>query len=154
MMGWSDTFRSDNGPTLYTFSNRTSVTYDVSIVAVCILFGTFFVAFIVIFPGVRKQVISRRLSLFVRDLIAASLPGRQRFTTFLTVTLSLFVGLVILVTRLGSAWHVSSTNIVAPYRSFSREKIPGMIGAYIGLNHVNVTLKGERLRSVTTDNVD
>lgn len=46
------------------------------------------------------------------------------------------------VTRLGSAWHVSSTHIVAPYRSFSREKIPGMIGAYIGLMHVNITLKG------------
>lgn len=47
------------------------------------------------------------------------------------------------VTRLGSAWHVSSTHIVAPYRSFSREKIPGVIGAYIGLMHVNITLKGE-----------
>lgn len=46
------------------------------------------------------------------------------------------------VTRLGSAWHVSSTHIVAPYRSFSREKIPGTIGAYIGLMHLNVTLKG------------
>lgn len=47
------------------------------------------------------------------------------------------------VTRLGSAWHVSSAHIVAPYRSFSREKIPGIIGAYIGLMHVNITLKGE-----------
>lgn len=48
-----------------------------------------------------------------------------------------------LVTRLGSAWHVSSTHIVAPYRSFSREKIPGTIGGYIGLMHVNITLKGK-----------
>lgn len=70
------------------------------------------------------------------------LSSHQRFTTFLTVTLSLFVGLVILVARLGSAWHVSSTNIVAPYRSFSREKLPGTVGAYIGLNHVNITMKG------------
>lgn len=49
----------------------------------------------------------------------------------------------ILVTRLGSAWHVSSTHIVAPYRSFSREKIPGTIGGFIGLMHVNITLKGK-----------
>lgn len=46
------------------------------------------------------------------------------------------------VTRLGSAWHTASTHIVAPYKSFSREKIPGTIGAYIGLMHLNVTLKG------------
>lgn len=46
------------------------------------------------------------------------------------------------VTRLGSGWHVSTTHIVAPYRAFSREKIPGTIGAYIGLMHVNITLKG------------
>lgn len=68
------------------------------------------------------------------------------------------------VTRLGSAWHIASTHIgiifyhvsiiyifsiifylshiVAPYKSFSREKIPGTIGAYIGLMHLNVTLKG------------
>lgn len=55
-MGWYDIFHSSDGPTLYTISNRTSVTYDVSIVAVCILFATLFIAFIVIFPGVRKQV--------------------------------------------------------------------------------------------------
>lgn len=52
----------------------------------------------------------------------------------------------ITVTRLGSAWHVASTHIVAPYRSFSREKIPGTIGAYIGLMHLNVTLKGESFK--------
>lgn len=55
-MGWYDLFHSSDGPTLYTVSNRTSVTYDVSIVAVCILFATLFFAFVVIFPGVRKQV--------------------------------------------------------------------------------------------------
>ena len=47
------------------------------------------------------------------------------------------------VARLGSAWHIASTHIVAPYKSFSREKIPGTIGAYIGLMHLNVTLKGK-----------
>lgn len=55
-MGWYDLFHSNDGPTLYTISNRTSVTYDVSIVAVCILFSTLFFAFVIIFPGVRKQV--------------------------------------------------------------------------------------------------
>lgn len=123
MKGWFDAFRDDGAPTLYSFSNRTPVTGDVSIVAVSVLFGTLYLAFLVIFPGVRKQ----------------------KFTTFITVTLSLFVGLVIMIARLGSAWHVSQTNIAAPYKAFSREKLPARIGAHIGLMHINVTLSGKFL---------
>ncbi|KAG5675538.1 hypothetical protein PVAND_005434 [Polypedilum vanderplanki] len=73
MKGWFDAFRDDGAPTLYFFSNRTPVIGDVSLIIVSILFATFYIAFLVIFPGVRKQKIS----------------------TFITVTLSLFVGLVI-----------------------------------------------------------
>lgn len=120
MKGWFDAFRDDGAPTLYSFSNRTPVTGDVSVVAVCVLFATLYLAFLVIFPGVRKQ----------------------KFSTFVTVTLSLFVGLVILVTRLGSAWHVAQTNILAPYKAFSREKLAGRLGGHIGLMHINVTLTG------------
>ena len=120
MTWWFGAFRDDGAPTFYEYANRTPVTGDVSIVAVCVLFGTLYLAFIVIFPGVRKQ----------------------KFTTFITVTLSLFVGLVITVARLGSAWHVAQTNILAPYKAFSREKIAAKIGAHIGLMHINVTLAG------------
>jgi dual oxidase maturation factor 1 len=56
MKGWFDAFRDDGAPTLYSFSNRTPVTGDVSIVAVTVLFATLYIAFLVIFPGVRKQV--------------------------------------------------------------------------------------------------
>lgn len=48
-----------------------------------------------------------------------------------------------IVTRLGSAWHVASTTIMAPYKAFSREKLPARISANIGLMHVNVTLTGK-----------
>lgn len=132
MKGWFDAFRDDGGPTLYSFSNRTPVTGDVSIVAVSVLFATIYVAFLVIFPGVRKH----------------------KFTTFTTVTLSLFVGLVILITRLGSAWHVASTTVVAPYKAFSREKIPARIGAHIGLMHVNVTLTALPVGNETVRDID
>lgn len=47
------------------------------------------------------------------------------------------------VTRLGSAWHVAHATIIAPYKAFSREKLPARIGTHIGLMHVNVTLTGE-----------
>uniref|UniRef100_A0A1I8NH47 Dual oxidase maturation factor 1 n=1 Tax=Musca domestica TaxID=7370 RepID=A0A1I8NH47_MUSDO len=132
MKGWFDAFRDDGGPTLYSFSNRTPVTGDVSIVAVSVLFATFYVAFLVIFPGVRKQ----------------------KFTTFSTVTLSLFVGLVILITRLGSAWHVAHTTIIAPYKAFSREKLPARIGTHIGLMHVNVTLTAIPVGNWTPPDID
>lgn len=56
MKGWFDAFRDDGAPTLYSFSNRTAVTGDVSVVAVTVLFATLYIAFLVIFPGVRKQV--------------------------------------------------------------------------------------------------
>ena len=57
MKGWFDAFRDDGAPTLYSFSNRTPVIGDVSIIVVSILFATFYTAFLVIFPGVRKQVL-------------------------------------------------------------------------------------------------
>merc|ERR1711911_572580 len=74
MRGWFDAFRENGGPTLYSFSNRTPVTADVSTLTLYIVFLTLFLAFIIIFPGVR----------------------RQRFTTFTSVALSLFVGTAIL----------------------------------------------------------
>ena len=69
-----DLFRENGGPTLYTASNRTPVAGDATTITLCIVFGTLYLAFFVIFPGVRKE----------------------RFTTFLSVTLSLFVGMAIL----------------------------------------------------------
>ncbi|KAG8223937.1 hypothetical protein J437_LFUL003745 [Ladona fulva] len=55
MKGWFDAFRSDGGPTLYAYSNRTPVTGDVQMVAVCVVFFAIFLAFLLIFPGVRKE---------------------------------------------------------------------------------------------------
>ena len=74
MRGWFDLFRENGGPTLYQASNRTPVAGDATTITLCIVFGTLYLAFFVIFPGVRKE----------------------RFTTFLSVTLSLFVGMAIL----------------------------------------------------------
>ena len=56
MKGWFDAFRTDGGPTLYAYSNRTSVTGDVPTITICLVFLTIFFAFILVFPGVRKEV--------------------------------------------------------------------------------------------------
>jgi dual oxidase maturation factor 1 len=57
MKGWFDLWREDGGPTLYSHSNRSSVSGDVTTVTVCIVFGTLYAAFFVVFPGVRNEVI-------------------------------------------------------------------------------------------------
>lgn len=119
MRGWFDAFRSDGGPTLYAYSNRTSVTGDVPTITICLLFLTIFIAFIIIFPGVR----------------------REKFSTFCTVTLSMLVGVVISVCNVGSSWHVADGVIRSSYRAFSREKIDASLGVAIGLDHANVTMQ-------------
>lgn len=56
MQGWFDAFRNNGGPTLYNFSNRTAVTGDVTLITFLVIFSTIYVAFLVIFPGIRKEV--------------------------------------------------------------------------------------------------
>lgn len=119
MKGWFDAFRNDGGPTLYNFSNRTAVTGDVTVITLLVIFATLYVAFLIIFPGIRKE----------------------KFTTFCAVTLSLLVGATILVSIFGSCWHVAETNIHSTYRAFSSEQISGKLCAYVGLKHVNITLQ-------------
>lgn len=131
MKGWFDAFRYDGGPTLYSFNNRTAVTGDVTVITFLAIFGTLYVAFLIIFPGIRKE----------------------KFTTFSAVTISLFVGGTILITIFGSTWHVANTSAVCTYRAFSKEKIAADIGVYVGLKHVNITLQAStnNNNSWTTD---
>lgn len=119
MWGWSDAFRDNGGPTLYSYSNRTPVTGDVHLITIFIIFCTIFAAFLIIFPGIRKE----------------------RLTTFFTVTLSLFVGTSIQVAQYGSTWHTTSSQIVSSYSVFSRHRTHAEIGGYIGLMHINITYK-------------
>ncbi|KAF2883299.1 hypothetical protein ILUMI_22859 [Ignelater luminosus] len=129
MKGWFDAFRYDGGPTLYNFNNRTAVTGDVTLITFLTIFCTLYVAFLIIYPGIRKE----------------------RFTTFFTVTLSLFVGATVLVAMFGSGWHVGCTDIASTYRAFSKEKVNASLGVFIGLRHVNVTLQGSRTSNWTSD---
>jgi len=119
MKGWFDAFRSEGGPTLYAYSNRTSVTGDFTTITIVLFFLTLFLAFITVFPGIRKE----------------------RFTSFTTVTLSLLVGLTITICNYGSGWHVGSAKIITSYRAFSKQKINAEMSVSIGLDHVNVTLQ-------------
>lgn len=129
MKGWFDAFRNDGGPTLYNFNNRTAVTGDVTIITFLTIFTTLYIAFLIIFPGIRKE----------------------KFTTFFTVTLSLFVGATILVSIYGSSWHVSEASIMSTYKAFSKEKIAANIGVHVGLGHINITLRAQPVNNRTPD---
>jgi len=132
MKGWFDAFRTDGGPTLYNLSNRTPVTGDITHVLIYLTFGTIFVAFLIIFPGVRKE----------------------RITTFFSVTLSLYIGLAILLLANGTDWHVAKARILSPYRAFSHDKLYADLGVHMGLNSVNVSLKAIPVVNQTTLGID
>lgn len=119
MRGWFDAFRTEGGPTLYAYSNRTSVTCDVTTITILLVFLTIFFAFCIIFPGVRKE----------------------RASTFCTVTLTLLTGMIISVCNQASGWESASGEIVSSYRAFSRDKIHARMEVNVGLDHANVTLR-------------
>ncbi|KAL3185350.1 hypothetical protein MRX96_030167 [Rhipicephalus microplus] len=66
----------------------------------------------------------------------------QKFSTFVSVTISLLVGAVVLTCIYGSDWHVASAVVSSPYRAFSADRISARVGVHIGLNSVNITLFG------------
>ncbi|KAH9372149.1 hypothetical protein HPB48_009718 [Haemaphysalis longicornis] len=55
LKGWFDAFRSEGGPTLYAHANRTAVTEDVRNILIYVCFSTLFIAFVIVFPGIRKE---------------------------------------------------------------------------------------------------
>lgn len=119
MKGWFGAFRNDGGPTLYSYTNRTPVTGDVRLITIFVIFCTIFTAFLIIFPGIRKEKLS----------------------TFLTVTLSLFVGTSIQVAQYGSSWHTTSATIIGSFSAFTKQRMTAEIGGYIGLMHINITYR-------------
>ncbi|XP_064456406.1 dual oxidase maturation factor 2-like isoform X2 [Ornithodoros turicata] len=125
LKGWFDAFRTDGGPTLYDYSNRTAATEDIRNIIIYISFSTLFVAFLIVFPGIRKE----------------------RLSTFISVTISLLVGAVILIAIHGNDWHVASARVSSPYRAFSTDRISAQVGVHIGLNSVNITLRATPTQS-------
>lgn len=65
-------FSDDGGSILYSYSNRTPVFGDIALIIIFILFGTVFSAFLIIFPGIRKEVLKIFISWIVNPLIFIS----------------------------------------------------------------------------------
>ncbi|XP_076348549.1 dual oxidase maturation factor 2-like isoform X2 [Tachypleus tridentatus] len=119
LKGWFDAFRDNDEASYYSLSNRTPAIHDVTTIIICISFSTFYVAFLLIFPGIRKK----------------------KFSTLVCLTTSLLVGIVIMLSLYGSSWHVAEASVSTAHTAFSRKKIDTKIGVNIGLNSVNITLQ-------------
>lgn len=89
------------------------------IIFIYVAFFTGYVAFLIIFPGIRQE----------------------KFSTLISVTVSLFVGVIILTSVLGTDWQRAHATISSPYRAFSRERISADLSVKIGLKSVNITLR-------------
>ncbi|KOB73423.1 Dual oxidase maturation factor 1 [Operophtera brumata] len=122
MKGWFDAFREEGGPTLYAYHNRTAVAADVPALALVVAALTLYIAFLAIFPGIRKEVRKPK------DMTIA----------ILTTTVD---SKTVLFCKHGSSWHVSGARVPrATYRAFSADRVDCWLAVHVGLGHVNVTL--------------
>lgn len=76
MKGWFDAFREEGGPTLYAYHNRTAVAADVPALALVVAALTLYIAFLAIFPGIRKEVIRGHLN-WINTWLADEHTGRS-----------------------------------------------------------------------------
>lgn len=68
--------------------------------------------------------------------------GIERLYAFIRITISLFIGAVILLCNFGYGWEYGSVNATTPFKSFKPEQVSAEIGLKIGLRGINVTLVG------------
>ncbi|KAI9585641.1 hypothetical protein GQX74_001488 [Glossina fuscipes] len=95
------------------------------------------------FTGFTDQVENGMINAILKHLYGKDLLNHWEYlkcTSGCSALAMLEYSQMVELTRLGSAWHVANTTIIAPYKAFSREKLPARIGTHIGLMHVNVTL--------------
>lgn len=51
--------------------------------------------------------------------------------------------ILIKVANFGTSWHIAEASISSPYKAFSKEKIFADVRVKVGLQSVNITLKGK-----------
>ncbi|KFD50803.1 hypothetical protein M513_08344 [Trichuris suis] len=117
--GWFNAFREFGGPTWYG-DHRTPVVIDFTITQIAVIFSVFLTTFLIIFPGVR----------------------RRKWASFLSTVQTLLIGASILIAHFHPSWHQADVEVFSSYRSFSSERVLGMLGIHIGLSCANITLQG------------
>ncbi|KAG8440373.1 hypothetical protein GDO86_006215 [Hymenochirus boettgeri] len=114
---------------IYPFYNhdRKPSVFDVQCMIIIIVFVVFALTLFVILPGIR---------------------GRARISWACRILTSLFIGTVIVVVNFTSDWEVGSVSATTTYKSFSNAVVNAEIGLQVGLNGVNITLKGNPIQQI------
>lgn len=125
-------FRENGFPTFYS-ENKTAWQADILeagfIFAFCILAFSFYV----ILPGIR---------------------GKEKLFTFIRVTLSLYIGAVIIITNFAYTWETSEIHTRTKYKAGTGHEITADIGVHIGLRGINITLKGSPNETQLGEKID
>ncbi|CAG5134840.1 unnamed protein product, partial [Candidula unifasciata] len=77
-------------------------------------------------------------------LILPGLVGKDKLYTFIRITVSLYIGAVILVTNFAQTWETAETHTKTKYKAGTGQEVNVTIGVNIGFRGVNITLKGDK----------
>ncbi|NXF70646.1 DOXA1 factor, partial [Sclerurus mexicanus] len=101
--------------------------FDTTRAVIVTIFLSVLATFIVILPGIR---------------------GRGRLFWFLRLVMGLFVGAVVLTIQFTRDWETGWVQANTSYKSFSSAVVNVNIGLHIGLEGVNITLKGNPVNQI------
>ncbi|XP_027553783.1 dual oxidase maturation factor 1-like [Neopelma chrysocephalum] len=101
--------------------------FDTTRAVIITIFLSMLATFIIILPGIR---------------------GRGRLFWFLRLVMGLFVGAVVLTIQFTRDWETGWVQTNTSYKSFSRAVVNVDIGLHIGLEGVNITLKGNPVKQI------
>ncbi|XP_052769782.1 dual oxidase maturation factor 1-like isoform X2 [Mya arenaria] len=114
-------FRTNGAPTYYD-ANPTAWQADILEAGLIFAFCIVAVSFYIILPGIR---------------------GKEKLFTFIRVTVSLYIGAVIVLTNWSYTWETGAMHTKTKYKAGTGKEITADIGVNIGLRGVNITLKGD-----------
>ncbi|XP_075945889.1 dual oxidase maturation factor 2 [Anarhichas minor] len=100
---------------------RTSFIFSGRLLTIILVFLVLAVSLLLILPGIR---------------------GKSRLFWMCRITISLFIGVVIVVLNFTNDWAEARMTTNATYKSFSNAVVNADIGLHVGLYGINVTLKG------------
>ncbi|KAK7111587.1 dual oxidase maturation factor 1-like [Littorina saxatilis] len=121
MSGLYQAFRNNGAPTFYE-ALHTPVEGDILVSGLIFCFLILTISFFIVLPGIR---------------------GNERIFSFVRITVSLFIGAVILVSNFAMTWETAKISTETKYKAGTGEEIHAEVGVMIGLRGINVTLKGE-----------
>ncbi|XP_049765664.1 dual oxidase maturation factor 1-like isoform X3 [Schistocerca cancellata] len=128
-MSWFNFHRIHGFPTQYEES-KTAVTADVLEAGLILSFVILAISFYLVIPGYK---------------------GKERLWIWLRTTLSLFVGVTLMLGNFGQEWETGDVIAKTPYKAGTPKEINAIIGVKLGLRSVNVTLKQEGGQNTSDD---